>query len=676
MLRIIYFLLSASSKTLFYRFSALWIALLIAVILPPSREMLRFHVIGSKVAPQLQSMGLPWNYYIDDLDPAPFLKKEPDNAALAYWNLRAQFDARNDYYDYRYSSGYKGGSKGLFDLSKKFPDKLWLKSLALQAYVAEVPTPNEIPPPPGYVGNPRKKAVEIPIDKYEFVQDSAKAEPDNAFWPVCEAYLRLCQLDYKTANTLLSRAAKCRVYDDKLLEAARELVQVQLPFRPLSWEEKKVIYENDRAIYVGDSEANPFINYINGEMHTFSNRALVGHDYAGKLAMSVNLMRIGGLMQKGTNSLANCKLGVSLQNLAWRLGNPKTKSYDLLPKGNSLFAENVRQNGYPVLANEALQLKKESDIIKSWAAKHRSDSWSFSPVYLNQGGLVDLANLVRDSGPILIGYFLYLIAWWSFLNVFLFRGQGIASTRRERIVPVIVFGVLFIVLAIGIMWWNLLDWSASSPRSIPREELVVTIGVFAFVGLPFVLALFCGLAAMRRYKAQFGLPPRVDMELQLSWFQREMLRWLLPFAVVSSIAVLVAGWLFLALAIILDWGFINVLAWLPPDRNGMTGNLSFHPVHSPLLLIYGLIMCGVCISVWFIKWRFFTPKELKVFTHTGLRRWKETLGIAIITTIGIYIVGAVYMWPTRMELNRRMDKVLEKGPLSMAPQLNSQVIKN
>jgi hypothetical protein len=115
---------------------------------------------------------------------------------------------------------------------------------------------------------------------------------------------------------------------------------------------------------------------------------------------------------------------------------------------------------------------------------------------------------------------------------------------------------------------------------------------------------------------------------------------------------------------------------LPPDRNGVTGDLSFHPVYNPIPLIYGLIMSAVCLGVWFLKWRFFTAKELKVFTHTGLRRWKETIGIAIVVTIGIYIFAAICLWPTRIELNRRMDKVLAEGPLSLAPSAVSKSINN
>ncbi len=375
-------------------------------------------------------------------------------------------------------------------------------------------------------------------------------------------------------------------------------------------------------------------------------------------------MRIGALMQDGNNSLVTCTEGMRWQQLAWRLGSPSKKQAMTLPNGNRLFVAEMQKRGYPELAKEAMRMKQESDALRGWVSQRNSESWGFTPIYLNYDRLAERANTIRDGGMILVAFFGYLILWWSFLNVFLFRGKGIASTRRERILPVFIFAALFLTLAAINGWWFTLVWNGSTPRSPHRDDVMVSIGVFAFFGLPFVLALFCALATIRRYNSEFSLPPRVDTELQLSPFYRNLLRWLLPSAVLCSIATLIIGWLFLTLAVLLDLGRINVLAWLPPDRNGETGDLSFHPIYEPYPLVYGLIMCAVCLGVWFLKWRFFSSKELKVFTHTGLRRWKETIGIVIITTIGIYITGSICLWPTRLELDHRMEQVLAKGPLS------------
>ena len=188
---------------------------------------------------------------------------------------------------------------------------------------------------------------------------------------------------------------------------------------------------------------------------------------------------------------------------------------------------------------------------------------------------------------------------------------------------------------------------------------------FGLGGAPFVLALCCALIVMRRHRARFQLPPRIDTEMALANWSRLFLRWCLPVCVLSSILFLLATWTTWLVATARNWAYVDVLALLPPDRRGFTGSLSWDST-GPTMLSYAVFLCVLCLLIWFGRWRWTMPLALRPLTQSALRWWKESLGAALVIVSWLGLLLALALVPVTREADARLERALQVGDLQRA----------
>ena len=125
-----------------------------------------------------------------------------------------------------------------------------------------------------------------------------------------------------------------------------------------------------------------------------------------------------------------------------------------------------------------------------------------------------------------------------------------------------------------------------------------------------------------------------------------------------------SGWLFWLVAVGSGWRTVDVLALLPPDRNGETGSLNWD-MTVPWFLLYGVFLCLICLVMWFAKWRWGTPHDLRPLTHGALRTWKEALGCAVAWMAWLYLLLALLGQPLRARADARLHDVLARGEIAV-----------
>lgn len=375
-------------------------------------------------------------------------------------------------------------------------------------------------------------------------------------------------------------------------------------------------------------------------------------------------------------SLTTSNIGRIGQREAWSIGAPggTTVRQRNTVDFSEQFALYAIKNGRPDLAKttraQAARARQVESLLQT--ARVRSDDYWLVP-----DGLGATLRAAHIGGVMLMNAAIYLALWWMAANIFLWRAVGEPSPRRARVALSggAVAALLMLAIVAGHWFWR--DSlrplvGAGSPQRQAYEAIYISLSIFAFAATPWLLALAMAGAAMWRGRAQFALPPRVDLELQLSRFSRRLLRWALPLAVIGSAIMLFGGWALTMSALWFGWKNVDILSWLPPDRNGNTGALFWDIGNEPWLLVYGAWGCVLCLFGWFIKWRWGTPQLLRPLTHRALRGWKESLGCAVAWLMWVYLLLILLSWPARTRADARLNDVLQRGEIAVIRDLTKR----
>ena len=634
---------------LLVRLWPVWLPLLLVIAWPFARPIAREHAFGSPLANvDLISLDeiwgeLFWGKYRELVNPLPEASTRPDDLNLQIW----EWNWGHSHNEIRPKSQ---------NLIARFPAEILVYALAIRDL--NVADKIQSPAAPAGTGSTPADVARAKI----LAQKAAQLEPNNAYWWVQLAIAQELSRQPQAALRSLERAAKCPVYDNKSSELARRSLAAFEPRRALTWEEKRAV-----AQFSQFSDGVP-----NARSWGHRARALAARSDAREcLRWSAALARIGDLMGSENVSLATANTGRIWQREAWSVGEPKGTT--VRQRNTADFSERcalyAARNGRPDLAKttraQAARARATDALIKaSFARSETDDPWLASD---NLGATLRVAQI---GGVMLMCVAIYLALWWLAANIFLWRGMGAPSSRRARVAT--SGGGVAALLAMAIMaafwFWRESLRLASAPRApqhYVHELVYASLGVFAFFAAPWLLALAIAAMLLWRERAQFALPPRVDLELQLSRFSRRLLRWALPLVVVSSALTLLVGWLLPVMALWFGWKSVDVLAWLPPDRNGLTGSLMWDVAGEPWMLLYGAWLCFLCLIGWFAKWRWGTPLRLRPLTHRALRAWKESLGCAVAWLMWVYLLLIVLSLPTRVQAQARLDNVLQRGEIAV-----------
>ena len=637
------------------RFWPLWTIWAIIWFTPISHGMAHRHLFGSIYDSSAEiSLRNFWREVLGRWDeeienPLPAARAHRRDLDLALWENVWNND---NFYVRRRSNN---GKPEWNEIIKKFPDQVIAYAPALQDRLRIYAASQD----KSASGNSRL---------LELARRAHQLEPNNAAWLVALALSTSRAGDYAQTLKLLQSAANCRYYDDKTLEIARLVLGAHARYGALEDYEKRAIFDKIRAGNINNWETIRF----------WGNRAAVLRK-AGKtreaLQWSAAMAQIGALMQRDPNSTATLYTGRVWQDQAWRLQKPRKRG-DKTPMSERFARYAIGQNRADLAAAARAQAKRSSEVSQLIATSTDNNEFNFGEgVWLRANNLGDYLSFVEVGGFCLICAGIYLFGWWMSANLFGWRAGGVASSRAARGGLALGVVVPLLALAAASGWFftfgNQRLSGAPNPQFMAYENGFGSLGVFSFVSAPFVLALVIALVTLRRHRRDFDLPPRVDTEMALPIWARVLLRWFLPLGVAGILLFLIGGWALWILASWNNWSNVDLLAWLPPDRQGVATPLWWDMQDNPLPFIYGIFMCVVCLVAWFSKWRWATAKHLRPVTHDALRWWKESLGASIVVLSWAYLLVALLSWPVRQQADARLNRVLQNGELSVLRELKS-----
>ncbi len=584
----------------------------------------------------------------------PAAAAHPDDFDLLLWH---RWDSRHNNLDY-YSYGASDANNydQLVKLQRRFPAQPLLSAPSLQ-HEFGLPSSEE----PYYDYGPFRTDAAL-IAKHlrqlrESAQSGAKLEPDNAFWWVALAHAQWRANRYDLALQALERAAKCPRYDDHTLELARRLMRAQQRYGAPPFFEKFRIIEDVR---MADQNAHkkPALAW---SFHATRLRAK--GEAARALRWAGALLIVGDLMQRDPNAIATIKAGALWQSKAYGIAPAKKGVLS-----SRAFAQFARAQGRADLAQLAPQLAARSQRVQALAGK---DSGRYGEmIWLRRGQLDKWVNLLEGLPFVIAGDLFYLALWWLSANLLLWRARAEPSSRRERVG--LALATMLPLLAAGALGLWIVIASDGGGFSL-AQALSGSVAVFGLFGAPFVLALCCALSVLRRHRASFQLPPRVDTEMSLSRWSRAFLRWFLPACVTVCVLFLLLCWASWLAATARGWGSVDVLALLPPDRQGFTGSLSWDST-GPLLLSYAVFLCALCLLIWFYRWRWTMPLAVRPLTQSALRWWKESLGVALVVLSWFGLLLALRSAPLLREADARLERTLRTGDLAVAANNRQRVV--
>ncbi len=646
------------------RFWPLWLVWAVIWAVPVSRDVARRHLVGSIYDSTSEfSLRFLWrdvfgNWERHVSNPLPAMSQHPRDIDLALWDAVWNSDG---FYVRGRDTTYAGDLSGVV---KKFPDQIIAYAPILQ---------NELGIYAWNNGSRQGQSSGNSIRNAR-LRDLAKRarqlEPDNALWPVAQAISASRQGDQEGTLKLLQIAARCPVYDDKTLEITRRILKTHERYGALQGYEKRSILKNLRN---SDS-------YAADDTIRFWAKNAAALRRQGKhrkaLQWSAALAGVGTLMQRDPNAVATIYSGNNWQQQAWELGFGRQSGKKL--SISERFARYAIVQGRADLAATARAQNKQSDATIQLFADAADNGFLNSlegELWLRAGVLFDYLSLCEIGGFGLILASVYLLCWWLAVNLLLWRARGVPSTRAARVsLALVVASVLLLLGMVSLVWLVFYEQSArgaSNVRFEAYENGFISLMAFSFLGAPFVMALAVAAITLWRQRQHFDLSPRVDMELALPNWARALLRWFLPLGVLGTLLFFVGGWTLWITASWNDWGNVDLLALLPPDRNGVTGSWMWNMKNDPMPFIYGIFMCFVCLALWFAKWRWATARHLRPFTHGALRWWKESLGCSIVVLSWAYFAIALIGWPMRNRADARLDRVLTHGDIAVLRQLRA-----
>ena len=493
----------------------------------------------------------------------------------------------------------------------------------------------------------------------EAVIAGRKLEPNNAFWWVSLAQIEWRSKNYDATLRALERAANCPRYDDYTMQLARRLVRARQRYGDATLFENLDMMEDARSS--DDSKRGA----VGAVWSAHARRVRAKGDVARALRWCGALITVGDLMQRDPNARGSVEAGALWQRAAYSAAYPP-KATVIVSKRVAYFANFARQNGRADLADKVPQIEARSRAVQGLLG---DDNWRYrNLVWLHPGQLDKIVNLLEALPACATAVLCYLSLWWMSANLFLWRARGEPSSRRDRVWLSLVTIAPLLALGGAGLWFVL----SSAGRSWPFDYTMGSLAVFAFFGAPFLLAASCSLVTMRRHRADFALPPRVDMEMRLSPGARAFVRWFLPLCVASSVALLLIGWALFLVANWRDWGNVDLLKLLPPDRQGETNSLLWDSTGVPLPLIYGVFLCCVSLVIWFGRWRWTVPARVRPFTQGALRWWKESLGASMVIVAWFSLALALASWSVTQSAEARLERVLKNGELAVTRELQTK----
>ncbi|PQV64530.1 hypothetical protein B1R32_10423 [Abditibacterium utsteinense] len=441
--------------------------------------------------------------------------------------------------------------------------------------------------------------------------------------------------------------------------------------RPLFLEEKNEIWRANNGS--NDRNFEQWSTFLGHEGRMARKRG----DHRHVLEIAAIAASIGDMMQRGTNTRAMALRGDLLKSMAWDL-TPHPK---LNRNARLAWRRNRTKHFIHYAASHGRQ--DIAAMVPKWAARSRELSYldeesidnyaSYSAIYDSRIMMPSkrdaLARTVKwlHAGGFVLLHGLFVAAFWLVANLFLWRGAGAPSARRERWLPALLMAAFSVSLALW-TWrqWEILDAATTTrwSRTIAMQQgAVASVGMLAFFGAPFLLAVICAAATMLSYRLHFLWKSRIETELRLSARDSILLKSGATILCVLSLFAALNFYLFWLVFVAFDVPTLNSFGWLPLDRHGNSFAVSIPTEMLLVPFVYCLFLSFISFVLWFIKWRYFAGKDKRALTHGGLRRWKESLGAYVVVVSALYFVVALWSQPDRAQASRDLETRMARGEL-------------
>ncbi len=686
------------------RFAPFWAIWLLVLAIPATREMWRLHFVGS---PLVRLYDQPWRQSFGrgkEFNGFRIARQKPRDLGAQLWSfsllLRGASEVEEEFDStiqnrnlYNYYSGDPNGSnaqgaKRLLreakSLQNAFPEQGWLRALPVRVLASEIDGLCDVKPKiaarfaaPSQSALSPKRALELA----QITRNAARFEPRNAYYALVEAEIWRRGHNPKAMWNALGRAAKGQVFDTHELEFARAVVGAYETVRPLLLEERDELW---RACI--DSEARGYASWPSFFRRESRIARKVG-DHARNLQIAAIVGGVGDLMQRGNNTRTTAVIGAWWKSSVWavtpRPNLRRAARRAWWKRRTEHFASYASAHGRRDLAL----------LAPKWAARQRKlihleretyyyggSGSVFSPAYSGYGPVMRpsprdalaRAGKWRNAGVFLALHGGFLALFWLASNLFLWRGAGAASATKTRFWP--AFWVAAGTLALALWVWRQAEifdaaaWNTISSTQRGRlEGSVASVGVLAFFGAPFLLALVCAVLTMRTHRAQFFKSARIETELRLIPRDAALLKSGVATLALLAVASTFTVWLLWLVFAAFDVKTIDPFArwprsW-PSAARSDAWDLSFSSEMVFAPLFYCLFLDFLCWLGWFFKWRYYSGPDSRVLTHGGLRRWKESLGVYLVIVSALYLGVALGSWPDRAAAARELEVKMARGEL-------------
>lgn len=630
------------------RFAPFWLVWLVIAALPASREPLRLQLWGSPLTPRLNP---PWR---EDLRPdsrfdafAAAARNSGDLNARV-WRFGQMLESKSGGFDERGEQNGRSYRPGELKREARairdaFPEQPWLSLLPVRALNFPWAQWREL-----RQKLPDDRAAEV----VSVVREAARLEPGNAFYALLEADVWWQNHNSNAMWRALNRAAGCRTFDTHSLEWARATVRAHHAARPLLLEEREALWRTYRAGNWGQSADWPQI--LTNDLW----RARKEGDSRRLIAVGTMLAHLGDLMQRGTNTRETAQRGAAWKLAAWNLvPRPKTQR----DGGSKDFESYAAAHGRPDVAA----------LTRKWQARqsqlHRLSLYvpgaAPAPPAPPKDAFVRVEEW-RNAGLVVGVHLLWVAAMWVFVAGILWRGVGAPASRADRTVPALTLAAL---ATGGALWaWRQFEWLDAmrwTPTKTSYQVAVATVAAVAFVGPPFLLAVWAAAATMWQHRREFLKPARIETELRLSPGQVIILRSGPTIVCAAALVFTLVFWALYLGLVALNVLSVDLLGWLPNSGKGTPSSLSMptEALFAPIL--YLLLIDLVAWLVWFNKWRYYAGKESRPLTHGGLRRWKEMLGVYLVLGSAVFLGVSLAGWPHRAQAARELETRMTRGEL-------------
>ena len=638
------------------RFAPLWLVWLAILTLPPAREVLTLQLPGSPLAPQVNLIGRENLPPDPRFDPFQIAAKNPADLNARLWRFSQMLDgvgAGFDKFGEQNRRAYRPDEllAEADAIGAAFPREKWLASLPLRALrmnsaVAARPAKIET----GAMKTARREWLRR-------LQIAARAEPNNALYPLLEAGIWRAKHNDGALRAALGRASRCAVLDGHDGQWTRAIVRAHELARPLLLEEKSALWTRENGV----------LWWQNGVLSppSLAHQARLAQragNHRRAVEIGAAMLQIGDLMQRRPNTLRTAESAREWKTQAWALRYRKLPFFQNYPtrirRSGTLWARDfsayAAAHGRPdVVALDKKWRARETQIERLTDYNPR-----LAPPQAPRDALW-WAEFWRNAGILVGAQLLYVAAFWLLVNLILWRGVGAASSSRERVVPALWLALGSAALA---GWcWRQVDVLMAIRWTPGLEHLmfaIASVALLAFFGPPFLLALGTATRTLWTRRADFSKPARIDTELRLTRSQSVLLRAGPTILAAAGLCATLGFWLLWLGLIAFDVTTLDPFGWFSAS---VIGPQPVEWLIAPLL--YCLFLDGLGFLLWFNKWRYYAGKESRPLTHGALRGWKESLGIYLVIGSAIYGGVALWSWPARAAANRQVENRLTQGEL-------------